>query len=366
MHANFLFAGISVNSRLTVWLRQIAALRNLQNIFLKTIEMKSEAVDYQTMAQYLLGELSEEEQMRLEELYFGDKNLFEQLLEVEDELIHKYVKQELSPRERRQFERHFLSRPKQREKVKVAEALMIYLAREQSPREPKAAKTPTSPASIWRAVEARLFSKTPALKWSFAAMVVVILAGLWWQHQNIKRLHTQLTQLGEERLTFRQREQDLQRQIETQRWQSDELAERLRHEQNQRVELEKKLRQQSLPQSNLLTIALMPGASRSAQDMNQFQRSEIRRGAQWVKLQLALESQEAYESYRAILETAKGDTIWSQYQLESQPIEKGRAVILLLPANIFSYDDYLITLYGVSPGREIEYVNGYVLHVTKE
>lgn len=318
------------------------------------------------MAQYLLGELSEAEQMRLEERYFGDKNLFEQLLEVEDELIHKYVKKELSPRERRQFERHFLSRPKQREKVKVAEALMIYLAREQSPREPKAAKTPTSPASIWRAVEAGLFPKIPALKWLFAAMLVVILAGLWWQHLNIKKLHTQLTQQAEERLAFSQREQDLQRQIETQRRQSDELAEQLRHERTQRVELEKKLHQQSPPERDLLTIALMPGASRGAQEVNQFQRSEIRRGAQWVKLQLALESQEAYESYRAILETAKGDTIWSQYQLAPQPAEKGKAIILLLPANILSYDDYLITLYGVSPGREIEYVNGYYFHVAKD
>jgi hypothetical protein len=130
--------------------------------------------------------------------------------------------------------------------------------------------------------------------------------------------------------------------------------------------LEKKLRQQGLLERDLLTIALIPGASRSAQEVNQFQRSAISRGVQWVKLKLELESQEAYESYRAILETAKGDTIWSQYQLKMQPLEKARAVVLLLPTNILSFDDYLITLYGVSPGREIEYVNGYSFHVTKE
>jgi hypothetical protein len=85
-----------------------------------------------------------------------------------------------------------------------------------------------------------------------------------------------------------------------------------------------------------------------------------------MALRLYAGSMEKYESYRAILETAAGDTIWSQYHLQTQRTDKGKAVILLLPANILSYDDYLITLQGMLPSREIEEVSHYYLSVVKE
>ena len=61
--------------------------------------MKQE-VDNKVMFQYLLGELPEKERLQLEEAYFADGDIYQQLLIVEDGLIHAYVQDELSESER--------------------------------------------------------------------------------------------------------------------------------------------------------------------------------------------------------------------------------------------------------------------------
>ena len=59
------------------------------------------------MKRYLLGDVSDEEQIRLEECYFVDDDVFEQLSALEDELIDDYVRGELAEPQRNQFELSF-------------------------------------------------------------------------------------------------------------------------------------------------------------------------------------------------------------------------------------------------------------------
>jgi hypothetical protein len=54
----------------------------------------------------LLEDVSDEEQMSLEQHYFVDDSAFEQLSALEDELIDSYVRGELAGPERKQFESH--------------------------------------------------------------------------------------------------------------------------------------------------------------------------------------------------------------------------------------------------------------------
>jgi hypothetical protein len=51
----------------------------------------------QTIQRYLLGELPESEQVTLEQEYFADQQLFEQIVQLENGLVDKYARGLLSP-----------------------------------------------------------------------------------------------------------------------------------------------------------------------------------------------------------------------------------------------------------------------------
>ena len=77
-----------------------------------------EHTDNQTLAkQYLLGTLSDVEVDRLEERYFSDNYLFEEIGIAEDELIDAYVRERLSSPEREQFEKVLSRSPRLSERV---------------------------------------------------------------------------------------------------------------------------------------------------------------------------------------------------------------------------------------------------------
>ena len=72
---------------------------------------------------YLLGELPEEELQRFERRYLKDDDLFQELNEIEDELIDDYVSGALSAERRAAFEKHFLRSSERKQKVEFAGAI---------------------------------------------------------------------------------------------------------------------------------------------------------------------------------------------------------------------------------------------------
>jgi CHAT domain-containing protein/cytochrome c-type biogenesis protein CcmH/NrfG len=87
------------------------------------------------LTQYLLGEMPEEEKQQLEEKYFSDDELYDELLAAERDLIDRYVQKELSRAEQERFEQYFLSAPGRRRKLRFAISLHEYVP------EPAAKKT---------------------------------------------------------------------------------------------------------------------------------------------------------------------------------------------------------------------------------
>jgi len=61
------------------------------------------------LQRYLLGDVSEEEQIAIESLYFTDGEAFENLLALEDELTFRYFANSLSKADRRRFEARYLT-----------------------------------------------------------------------------------------------------------------------------------------------------------------------------------------------------------------------------------------------------------------
>lgn len=116
--------------------------------------MTDRANDPKLITEYLLGELSEREQERLEARYFADDALFELLLALEDELIDRYARGEITGSERRRLERHFLKSPARRKRVRFASALLRHIGQ-------FAADVRRQRLSWWRTLAALVRSKGP-------------------------------------------------------------------------------------------------------------------------------------------------------------------------------------------------------------
>lgn len=75
---------------------------------------------------YLLGTLSDEDREQIEQRFLVDQELFEEASIVEEEIIGEYLNDTLSEKE--EFVRSFLATPRRREKVRMAQALQIYVS----------------------------------------------------------------------------------------------------------------------------------------------------------------------------------------------------------------------------------------------
>ncbi|MDZ7292990.1 MAG: hypothetical protein ONB44_17665 [candidate division KSB1 bacterium] len=319
----------------------------------------------QEILKYLLGELSAEEKATLEERYLTDGDYFEHLLDAEDELIRQYVRDQLAGRERQLFVKHFLSIPCNQERVKFAQALYSYLTKEQ-PHEGAAKFAWRERMASWlNAFAAFLTPRTAVLKWAYAAAMMVMIFSTSWLLIKTNELGTRIADYESERQALVQQERDWRQQLAAQQEQRNKLAAQLQEEQSRRAELEKELSQQRPSRSAFFAMTLQPGVARGEQEANRFDRRQLEQ-AQVIKIQLSLQNPKEYKSYRVFLETASEDTIWSQYQLHPQQTGKGPILVLLLPTSILSDDEYLITVRGVTPAREIELVESYYLSLTRE
>jgi len=86
-----------------------------------------------TLRRYLLGGLSAGERARLEERYFKNDDLFEEMEIVEDELIDAYLRGHLSTSESRLFEENYLSSERRSHKVGLTRELQEYSAKVELP-----------------------------------------------------------------------------------------------------------------------------------------------------------------------------------------------------------------------------------------
>lgn len=91
--------------------------------------MKPDLKDRILIRQYLLGELTqEEEREQVEERLVTEDDYFEEFQLVKEELIDQYVEGEIADDERERFERHFLTTPDRHLSLRLAQALTTYPA----------------------------------------------------------------------------------------------------------------------------------------------------------------------------------------------------------------------------------------------
>src|SRR5262245_14899098 len=135
--------------------------------------MKEQSIDETLVTRYLLGELEEEEQIRVEDRAFNDQEVMQSILRIERDLIDEFVAGGLRPDQQQHFEQRFLTSPERRRKVEYARAWAMVA--------PEFAEAATSgDAEIARLPPARssvsgfLTRRIPAPAYLWAAIITIV------------------------------------------------------------------------------------------------------------------------------------------------------------------------------------------------
>ncbi len=316
----------------------------------------------QLLKSYLLGELSGQEQRRLEELFCNDAQAFERLMAVEDDLIDDFVCGDLSRQQRKRFENHFLISPERRERLALAKALVTAI----SAKAETMAATQQSPP-WWQSTRDFLKLGSPAIRFAMATASIVILV-FYGAKETLENndLRGQIHQLREAHESAKQtNEQEISQALNRHERLQEEVA-ALRRQNEQR---EQELTDLLEPPPQVLKAA--PGTRGGTHQQQAVLDLQVAQGAYWVKLQLEFDPAVTFKSYRAMLQPySGGEEVWGQSRLQTQSTNKAKAVVVMLPASIFAQDqealqEYKLMLWGADTAEEFQIVEVYTFRVVK-
>lgn len=307
----------------------------------------------ETMTRYLLGELSEPERSALEEKYFSDPKLFDEVLETENELLDKYVRGLLPARQRERFERFYLSQPRLRERMKFAESLAARVDQFEKVRRVAGESSPEE--SSWERMLAALRGRKLIL--AFSAALVLILVGAAWLIVQSRRSRQELA-----RAQAAQKEREREAQLPP-----ANLGDQARNsnagsdrERSESVPTPTTPSTAHPPVSFALTVSGTRGPGTGPPPV-----LSIPAGTDQVRLQLNLREND-YSKYQVLVQPVGGREIFGQGNLVSKAKKPGATLVLTVPAHKFVTGDYMLTLKGVTQNGEVEEVSKSLFRVEKK
>ncbi|SRR5712692_2493867 len=265
------------------------------------------------LERYLLGEVSDDERSEIEQGYFADDAFFDQLIDVQNDLVDSYVRGTLPPADRQRFEERFLTSGSGIARVEFARALQQRIA-------------------------ARSGRKTGSFRLlAIAASIAIIVIAAAWMTFMLQR-RTQLP-ITESRPKAPKQQHTtpptpVQAQTQTAPLQSKPAA------------------------SALVTVLLTPGGTRENEAAKPL---VLRPAPQFVRVELVLED-DRYDSYAAELQDVEGRVLWKEQSLRATTAPSGRTVALSVPAKLLPPGDYIVVLKGIHRGEASE-INNYTFTV---
>ena len=276
--------------------------------------MNTQLIDHERIKGYLLGQLPEEDESQVETRLLTDREFYEELSILEDELIDQYLAGALSVSDRQSFESHFVSSSERKQKVRIARALRKRISVAVDESQP----LPAEDASFQESAETTRLVSTPRsstffpfgrpslVSYATAAAILIVVAGSFL-------------------LLMRY-------------WQSPAV--------NGRV----------------LAIELIPTpATRDGSEGKQF---TLTPDIESVRLQLDLLKNE-YQSYEAVLRDSSLRTVITTKNLKPQVINGFPAVLVDVKADLLSPGDYRIHLSGTTADNQSEGVATFSFTVRK-
>jgi len=292
--------------------------------------MRSERDDEKLMVQYLLGNLSEEEQVRIEDRAFSDSNYMGALEAAEADLIDAYVRNELPQPERRGFERRFLISPQRRSKVEFARDLARIAEASKT-----AGAVPARP-SVWLSLITMARAWNPALQFAVVLIAVISVAGASWLMVQNRAMRSRVASLETERRDLETREEALRRQLGDEQNRAGSLAAELQ-------------RRPSVGAPPVASLVLLPGLSRAETSRTQL---VVNSSAQLAHIEIVLEARDDYPRYTSELRTRSGEEILIRSNLTRRRTAAGYVVSFDVPTSALGAAEYELALKGVgSDGR---------------
>lgn len=308
--------------------------------------MREQLLDDVAARRFLLGQLSPEEQGRIEELAFEDPDTFTFLESVEDDLIDEFIQGDLSADEEQQFKNHFLSLPGRRSNLKISRLLQRHLDKI-----PDVPRRKTFSFSAWFPFLNWFKLQRPWLKVSVVAgaALVLVLFALW-----IITVYLQVTkpvpiQAGPDKPAALPSP-------------SFEASPSLTptgspvHVENKPKSLTPE-KQRRLPTYALL----LPSASPRGEGGQQL---KLAADASRVTIELALITQRNFKSYEAALEDETGRVLQRWHNLEEESLTSGKALKIELAAGLLKPQEfYRIVVSGINAEEKPEEIARYPFEV---
>lgn len=305
---------------------------------------------------YLLRELAEEEQQRVEERLMTDDAFFERLKIAEDDLVDEYLGNELLQSERERFELSFLTTPEGRQQVSFNTAFNRYVSKAAASRRPQPVPAPPRRgafASMLAFFSGQSRFATGALA---AACLLLIVSGvlgvrLWQLHGQLERMRASGLQGSEE----------LQRQLTEEQARTAQLDQELQREKAAKADLEQQIAkltggqepperpEKEHPQRPFFALVLKPGTERGDGRNPEL---KLQPGTRSYPLKLLLEDDSYYPSYSATLRTIEGNEVPLAGNLKPTGPRSARSLVVNLPGDALRKGDYQLRTYGPAPERE--------------
>ena len=307
--------------------------------------MRSERDDEKLMVQYLLGNLSEEEQVRIEDRAFADAEYLGALEAAEADLIDAYVRGELSPSERLEFERRFLTSSHRRSKVEFARDLVRVTNESKAAQNALLERRPPA----WLSLSNLFRGWNPALQFAGVLAVLISVAGASWLLVENRAIRSRVAALETERRNLETRQEQLRRQLTEEQDRTGKLA----------ADLQKP---PSVSAPLVASLVLLPGLARAETGRAQL---ALNPSAQLAHIEIVLEPRDDYPRYSSEIRTRSGEEVLIRGNLRRRRSAAGDVVSFDVPTNALDAGEYELTLKGVAGDGRAQDLGYYYFRVQK-
>lgn len=311
--------------------------------------------------EYLLGVLPEEESSRLEERYFADDQLFEEIELEEDELIDGYIRKNLDKNDREMFEQAMRRSKRLNERVAFARVLL-----KKTSKQPVVVPVPAP--SWWASIKA-FFSGPAVLKSALATVTLLVVVGAVFFSVERGRLQQQSQQLAQQRSSLEEQQRQLRTQIDEAQLETQRLTTDLQNQKQtvdqlkQQLETTEQQLAQIKPQTrgfSVASIGLFPSGVRGSSDIETL---TVQPGQDQIRLDLNLDNDE-YATYRVSFEPANRAPKLPPVRAQGPPSQ--RLISIRLRSNQLSAGDYVVKVTGRTPSGDYEPVTSYRFRLVKK
>jgi hypothetical protein len=306
---------------------------------------------------YLLGDLPAEELIALEDEYLFDNGKYEQICQVEDDLIESYAQGSLSPSDREFFDNAYLKNPQRERHVKFQKAFAKALREERSTR----SSVGTRQLSSWPSrLNGLFYGCSITLKLAFASTMFLFAVSVIWFIVETARIQTRLADVQKSVEAQQQLVKTQAQRITGIGAQSKILADDHKNLQNQIHSIKAKESRRS-PHS----FVIFPLAINIVRDSEQqSQTLTILSNIQDVGLLIRLPEMD-YLSYQVQLLTVEGEIIFSRRGVKFRSAQSGKSLLVQIPAHKFKSGDSIVSVSGITSTRDVEIIGKAIIKVNQ-